>query len=122
MNRNKFNVTKFMILSTISYLNEQNVPANSKTISKLSSIKHSAVMTFLSEQGGLFNIRYDKKKTDGCLLLYTLNERGKRRLNQLLDRFANGYNLKLRNKPEPYDWSGFVLLPGLEVNRDDQSV
>lgn len=117
--RNGYNITKLRILSAVDWLEESKYPANSRTVSKLAGIGHYATSTRLRELNNLFIVKYDKKTTDRCRLLYKLNETGKRRLNLLLDRMLNGYDLKLQKKPEPYDWTGFVLLPGLEEKKED---
>lgn len=116
---NQYNVTKIKILASIDYLESYKLPANSKTISKISGIRQPAVATRLRDMNHLFHVKYDKKTTDGCKLRYKLNDNGKRRLNMLLDRLEKGYDLKLQKKPEPQDWTGFVLLPGLSKDKDN---
>ena len=115
---NRYNVVKLRILSAVEYLNENRLPANSVTIQKLTGMTNDkdivSISTRLNQLKHLFSISYDRKHHDGCTLRYKLNDNGKRRLNMLLDRMNNGYDLNLKRKPEPRDWTGFLLLPGLE--------
>lgn len=109
----RFNIVKLQLLSAIAYLNEKKIIANSTTIIDITGMEKFTVRSRLYQMTNLLNISFDKKHHNGCTLKYKLNETGKRRLNLLLDRMLNGYDLKLQKKPEPYDWTGFVLLPGL---------
>lgn len=118
MSGNQYNVTKLRILASIDYLASCKIPANSKTISELAGISQYAAATRLREMNHMLAVRYSKRNVDRCQLQYKLNDNGKRRLNMLLDRVLNGYDLKLQKKPEPYDWTGFVLLPGLKKEED----
>lgn len=111
-------MVKLRILSAVAYLNKNRIPANSVTIQKLTGMTSESdtisIRSRLYQMRHLFNISYDKKHHDRCVLKYRLNKTGEQRLNMLLDRLDNGYDLNLKRKPEPRDWSGFLLLPGLE--------
>ena len=110
----QFNVSKLRILAAIDTLNMDKIPANSVNISELTGIDLNSIKVRLCQLKKLLNIRYDNQKHDNCKLLYSLNTKGQTRLDNLLKRVENGNNLKLKKKPEPYDWTGFVLLPGLK--------
>lgn len=110
----KYNQAKMQTLAGIAVLNEKDIPANSITLTTITGNNKEAMRKelFRLRHLGYVNPKYDTSVTLGCSVRYTLTQKGKRVLSELLDRYENGVHLNLKKLPSVVDYSRFELLPG----------
>lgn len=112
-----YNLTKYQILAAVLFLEEMGMQATTVKIRILTQRRSDSICkilkkctpTYIISKGG-WNVE------DRCVTYCKATKRGRTLFNMLADNHARGLNLKIskHQTPEPYDYSDFVLLPGLE--------
>lgn len=112
--RNAYNVSKIKILSAIDYLTRRKQTANSIRICVLTGLDKQTVFSLLYRfRIGYIDKEIDNKYTNGCLFKLKLKDKGKAKLDKMLDRMDSGLTLNLRGLPSKTNYNGFTLLPGI---------
>lgn len=119
--RGKFNQRKIRILWAATILEEERKPINRVKLAKLTGATPNNIGVALRKMVSYLKPAMDPQRTDGCILKYSITPQGKRVLEQLLDRFARGEHLNIRQAPGPADYSNFELLPGLAKIQREQA-
>lgn len=116
----KFNVAKYAILSAISTLRYNKLPATSFSISFITGQKQETVQHNLMRYDPYLIQTIAKKSPDKCRIKYNLSTQGRRCLGRFLARHDNGFDLKLKsNHPFKCDYSKVrILVQNLDERLD----
>jgi len=111
-----YNLRKFQVLQAVIACEKYGLSCQSNRIIRLTGLTQSNVCNCLNNLKKSYISPIALKKPDeGCSIGYKVTKKGLRCYLEMKERYDNGYDLNIRKKPSPVDYSGFDPLPGLET-------
>jgi len=112
----RYNIRKFQVLQAVIACEKYGLRCQSNRIARLTGLSQTNVRECVNQLKMSYITPIALKKPDErCPVAYKISKKGLRCYLEMKERYENGYDLNIRKKPSPVDYSGFDPLPGLEA-------